>query len=393
MATTICQTLLLFIFLSQCKILEVDNPPIARCKDIIITVSLPGNGIANIVAADIDNGSSDPDGDTIVLSVSPNQVSCADVGQNTITLTVTAGSETDTCTSTVTVEDNIAPVCTPRAEPYIVELDVNGEGSFTSTNIDSGLSTDNCDSDIVEVGPSSFTCADIDIFKSVIDVTLTVEDISGNQVTCVQKVIVKDNIAPVCTPRAEPYIVELDVNGEGSFTSTNIDSGLSTDNCDSSIVEVGPSSFTCADIDIFKSVIDVTLTVEDPSGNQDTCVQKVIVKDNIAPVCMTIAAPYTVELDDNGEAEITENNIDGGSSDVCGIGSISVAPNSFTCANVGTNIDVTLKVVDNNNNQASCTQTVIVEDNIGPVCITAPFTLQLDDNGDASIQVNDINDG
>ncbi len=84
---------------------DVENP-VAMCQDF--TVELDGAGMASIVPGDIDNGSSDNCG--FVLSLDNSSFSCADVGENTVTLTITDDSMlTATCTATVTVEDNQAP--------------------------------------------------------------------------------------------------------------------------------------------------------------------------------------------------------------------------------------------------------------------------------------------
>eukprot|EP01084_Bolivina_argentea_P062206 113734_1 len=60
-----------------------------------------------------------------------------------------------------------------------------------------------------------------------------------------------------------------------------------------------------------------------------------------------ITAPFTVQLDANGVGSVTSDNIDGGSTDVCGIANLSVSPNQFSCQDVGENM-VTLTVTDNN---------------------------------------------
>ena len=84
--------------------------PVALCQSI--TVDLDNTGNVSILASQIDNGSSDNIGiDTI--TVTPNSFTCAEVGANTVTLTVTdAAGNSDTCTATVTVEDNINPTIT-----------------------------------------------------------------------------------------------------------------------------------------------------------------------------------------------------------------------------------------------------------------------------------------
>ncbi len=81
------------------------------------------------------------------------------------------------------------------------------------------------------------------------------------------------------------------------------------------------------------------------------------ITDNTNPTasCKNI----TVYLDNSGNATISASDIDNGSSDACGISSMTINKSSFTCANIGDN-SVILTVTDNYNNQASCTATVKV---------------------------------
>ncbi len=75
--------------------------PTAICKDI--TVPLSGFGVANILAADINNGSYDNCG-IGSLSASRTQFDCSDIGPNTVTLTATdINGRTANCQSTVTI--------------------------------------------------------------------------------------------------------------------------------------------------------------------------------------------------------------------------------------------------------------------------------------------------
>ena len=59
---------------------------------------------------DIDNGSYDPDGDPLTISLDKDTFTCADLGANAVTLTVSDGELTDTCIATVTVVDTTPPV-------------------------------------------------------------------------------------------------------------------------------------------------------------------------------------------------------------------------------------------------------------------------------------------
>ncbi len=178
---------------------------------------------------------------------------------------------------------------------------------------------------------------------------------------------------------------KLDGNGNATITAADIDGG-STDNCAIASITADPTAFTCANV----GPNSVTLTVTDVSNNVSTCTATVTVEDTIAPnaVCQNI----TVQLDQNGNASITAADVDGGSTDNCAIASITADPTAFTCANVGPN-NVTLTVTDVSNNVSTCTATVTVEDTVPPVAVCQNITVQLDQNGNASITAADIDGG
>ena len=83
-----------------------NTPPTAACQ--ATTVNLNTSGTGSITAADVFDAvnSSNNCGTVAPQSVSPNTFSCADVGANTVTLTVNDGNgNTSTCMAMVTVED------------------------------------------------------------------------------------------------------------------------------------------------------------------------------------------------------------------------------------------------------------------------------------------------
>ncbi len=196
-------------------------------------------------------------------------------------------------------------------------------------------------------------------------------------------ITVEDNLAPtaVCL-----YITcALDASGNASIVAADVDGG-STDNCGIVSLSASATSFTCADV----GANTVTLTVTDGSTNVDNCTATVTVEDNIAPTA--VCQPAFVYLDANGSGSIAASDVDGGSSDNCGIASLSVTQNSFSCADVGANT-VTLTVTDVNNNVSTCTATVTVSDNIAPTAVCQNITIALDASGNASIAAADIDGG
>src|SRR6185503_5916436 len=174
------------------------------------------------------------------------------------------------------------------------------------------------------VSPNSFTCTNVGANT----VTLTVTDANGNTSTCSSVVTVEDHVAPVAT--CQSITVQLDAAGNASITAAQVDNG-SSDACGIASMTVAPNTFTCTNV----GANTVTLTVTDANGNTSTCSSVVTVEDHIAPVatCQNI----TVQLDAAGNASITAAQVDNGSSDACGIASMTVAPNTFTCSNVGAN--------------------------------------------------------
>ena len=108
----------------------------------------------------------------------------------------------------------------------------------------------------------------------------------------------------------------------------------------------------------------VELSVTDSDGNTATCSFMVTVLDNEAPVA--VCQDLTVDLDPvTGMATITGAQVDNGSTDNCGIASMTLDISSFDCSMTGANT-VVLTVTDNAGNSSTCTSTVTVQD------VTAP---------------------
>ncbi len=97
----------------DCSFNVVDNgggcnqPPVAECQSISVSADL-NSCETTITAAQINNGSSDPDGTTLQLTLD-NTGPFAVGGPYTVELTVSDGSLTDKCTAQVTITDDQAP--------------------------------------------------------------------------------------------------------------------------------------------------------------------------------------------------------------------------------------------------------------------------------------------
>ncbi|MDY0781025.1 gliding motility-associated C-terminal domain-containing protein, partial [Tenacibaculum sp. IB213877] len=177
-----------------------------------------------------------------------------------------------------------------------------------------------------------------------------------------------------------------DAAGNATLTVSDINNG-STDNCGIASMSIDKTSFDCATIGDNL----VTLTVTDNNGNSATNTTTVTIEDTIAPV-VNCVAPFSIQLDATGNASVTVNDINNGSTDNCGIASMSIDKTSFDCATIGDNI-VTLTVTDNNGNSATNTTTVTIEDTIAPIVITQDLSIELTSNQTILITTQDIDDG
>ncbi|MFN0215958.1 MAG: HYR domain-containing protein [Saprospiraceae bacterium] len=107
--------------------------------------------------------------------------------------------------------------------------------------------------------------------------------------------------------------------------------------------------------------------VTDSNGQSTTLNITVAVAETENPVAKCVVGPAAITLDPSlGVAVVTPALINNGSTDNCGIQSMSVSPNLFDCNQLG-NQNVTLKVTDNANNMHTCVTTVFVSDITLPV--------------------------
>jgi hypothetical protein len=161
----------------------------------------------------------------------------------------------------------------------------------------------------------------------------------------------------------------------------NLGSPVATDNCSvATVSHDAPAIFPLG-------LTTVTWTVVDGSGNTSTATQLVNVVDNILPVINV--NDITVIVNDNGSTTITFNDVDGGTTDNCGIASMTLSQYTFGCADIGDN-SITVTVTDNNGNVATTTILVTVvtsgtdTDNDGSL-----NACDSDDDGDG---INDVDE-
>ena len=360
---------------AEANVIVVDNTdPTAIAQEV--TIYLDETGKAFTTAEAVNNGSSD-NCEIETLSLSKTEFDCSNVGNNAVVLTVTdVNGNESTAEANVIVVDNTDP--TAIAQEVTIYLDETGKASTTAEAVNNG-SFDNCSIETLSLSKTEFDCSNVGNNA----VVLTVTDVNGNESSADANVIVVDNTDPIAM--AKNITVQLDETGNVAITAADVDNS-SSDACGIASMSISPNSFTCAEV----GENTVTLTVIDNNGNESTTTSTVTVEDNVAAVA--VAKDITVQLDETGNVSITAADVDNGSTDACGIASMSVSPKSFTCDEVGENI-VTLTVIDNNGNESTTTSTVTVEDNVAAVAVAKDITVQLDETGNVAITAADVDNG
>ena len=449
-----------------------------------ISLQLDANGQASITAQDVNNGSTDNCGiDNMTLDIS--SFGCGSVGVNLVTLTVTdINGNSASQTAQVTVSDAIAP--TAVAKDITVQLNENGTAQITASQIDNG-SGDACGIASMAVSPATFDCNSVSgsvtsslvvnsgsdwkestvvdynsytgqfwpgtsNLPAVSTYTLTptinaysVTVIPGtqgmyslNDVRFFRKTFslssnqdVKATFLASVDNSVQIFVngvaVALEGHADGSnFSGTTFhrlvmnENGLNTtggpgfDAFDQITGSSASSLFVAGENEIvlavrnfsntdrgavsFQATIEnqspvgtpVVLTVTDIHGNSSSATAVVFVEDKVPPTILT--QNLTIQLDENGQASITPQQVDNGSSDACGVASLGLSQTNFDCSNVGEN-QVTLTVTDIHGNSSESTAVVTVEDKVAPIAVAQNLTIQLDETGVASVTAEQVNNG
>jgi len=374
-----------------------DVAPDAICKPGPITVTLPANGQAVVTPALINDNSKDNCAIESMIVTTLVPLTCG-VTTTAKLLVIDAAGNKDSCTTTVTVADNIAPQincqtaqtvnaganCTVSAST-IAALNLTSipaASPFTAL----GQYKDNCGVTSVtySLSGSNFTGspatgaypipAAINFKPGSTPVTYTFKDAANNTSVCSFNVNVADLTAPVFSPCPSTTATVADdtvfVNANlGGCTATATWAAITvSDNC--TVTPIVSQSHASGSFFPFGNTT-VTYTASDLSGNVGTCKFTVKVRDTQAPVarCKNINA----YLNAAGTVTKTAADIDDNSTDNCFYDYGVPSAYTFSCTPLGPQT-VTLKVVDGSGNIGTCTAIITVLDTIKPVAICAALT-------------------
>jgi gliding motility-associated-like protein len=337
------------------------QPPVfAGCPTDFSVPSLPGTCSA-VVTWTAPTATDNCGG--VIVPTSPNASGASyGVGAHTITYTANDGrGNQSTCSFTVTVTDNEAPVLAGCPTDFSVPADAASCNAIVTWT--APTATDNCAGALIPTSPdapgSSFGLGPHTI-------TYTADDGNGHQSTCSFVVTVVDATPPVFAGCPTDFSVSADaVSCKAVVTWT---APTANDNCAGAIVPTSPdvsgSSFGLGPHTI-------TYTANDGNGNQSTCSFVVTVTDNTPPVFAGCPTDFSVSanaLTCNAIVTWTAPT----ANDNCAGAIVPTSPDvSGSSFGLGPHT-ITYTANDGNGNQSTCSFVVTVTDNTPPVLAGCP---------------------
>ena len=354
---------------------DTENPTI-NCPNNI-NVNAPANQcFATVLYAPLSTSDNCP-GETFVCS--PVAGSNFNVGTTQVTCTVTdAAGNSANCSFNITVNDVTPPSATC---PNDINANAPQGACGASVAYAGPLVSDACGiapEGGVECSPNSGSFFGIGTNP----VTCTVMDANGNTTTCSFNININDNQDPV--PGCPSNITQ---SNDPGVCGANVNFSLpgATDNCP------GVSQSANANSGDFFAVgtTTVTVTATDASSNTSFCTFDVTVTDDEAPTMLCNSFNLTLT---GTSTSITTAQMDGGSTDNCGIISLIAIPSTFNCNTLGAQT-VSLTGVDAGGNSSTCTGTVTVIDNNAPTAVCGSPTVNLISAGTTTVPAGAFDGG
>ncbi len=213
---------------------------------------------------------------------------------------------------------------------------------------------------------------------------VTVTDANGCTAVDSIEIDVNDTIVP--TVISQNITVYLDAAGDVSIDTGMVNNG-SFDNCAIDSMYLDMNDFDCSDT----GANTVSLTVIDINGNVNSASAIVTVVDSIAPT-LSYNGSFTLYLNASGQASISINDVNTGTSDNCSIASLSISDSIFNCADTGSQT-ITFTAIDVNGNVSNANVSITIVDTIAPTVATQNITVSLNSFGQAVISAAMIDDG
>lgn len=342
---------------------DVEDPVVTCPNDTLIDCDA-------VVAYD-DATATDNCAATVTITELPNNGFV--LGPNTVEFEGDDGNgNTATCSFTVTIQDTVAPMIDVCPSDQLEAFDPScllAIPDYTAL----ASASDNCD------GAPSITQSPVGgaIISGTTTVTITAEDVSGNQTTCT--FTVTDNTPPVVTC-PDDQTVGSDINCQYELLDYTA-LAVSTDNCGATSMVQSPAVGTLISVQT-----TITVTATDDFGNTSTCDFDVIPFDNIAP-SITCIGNQSALFDANCEFELPDYTGQAITDDNCDL-DVDVTQSPAAGTLISGASTVTFTATDDAGTSTSCTFTVSPIDNIAPT-IACPTSQVAQFDASCSYQLDD----
>lgn len=279
-----------------------------------------------------------------VVSVTHNFASS---GSHAVSLTVSDGQASATCTMNVVIADTIAPVLAGMSDIVVS----NDAGQCSASVTFAANASDNCGA--VTLSYSAQPGSSFALGTTTVNVTAT--DAAGNQSSTSFTVTVNDTEAPALSVPSNMVVS----NDPGQCAAILGYTATAADNCGS----VGISYSIAPGSSFALGTTTVNVTATDAAGNQSSGSFTVTVNDTEAPA---INCPANMVVGNDAGLCSAVVNYAATASDNCGAVVLSYSIASGTVFQKGTTA-VTVTATDAAGNQSTCTFTVTVNDTEAPV--------------------------
>jgi len=371
------------------SVFAIAEPPDCEVPDFVLDEPVYGDNCPDPLLTWLMTGATTGSGTGIIGSTTFN------VGVTNITYIITdASANVDSCSFTVTVNDNVPPTivyCPEDVEAYADEglcetyisvplpVVVDSCGEIVYINHDSPYGIDSADAS--GTYPVGFHM-----------ITWTFSDESGNSVYCMQFITVIDDQSP--TIECPPDVIAIAEPPDCEVPAIIVDDPIYSDNCPDSVLTwiktgatTGSGTGLVDTTTFFVGVTYVTYIITDASGNDASCSFTVTIYDEVPPTVITcppdttvyaaadscevyIAVPAPVVSDSCGEIVSISHDSPYGIDTIDASGIYPVG--EYT---------VTWTFTDESDNDTSCVQIIRVLDTIAPVLICPdPFEWPADFN-------------
>lgn len=194
-------------------------------------------------------------------------------------------------------------------------------------------------------------------------VEFTVQDYDNAPSTHTVKVVVKDVATPSLACRADTLNLSLSSDGTASIVLSDVVSSAS-DNCGVDSISIMPSNFTCAELGVNQVDVDAF----DEAGNSATCVAYVRVITSAA--VGGISCPGVVTVDCSASIDTIFTGVPTfNTMGACGNSTLTFS-DAVTSGNSRCGEITRTFTISNGTAVNTCTQSIMVEDNLAPRFLT-----------------------